>query len=219
MADGVKRVAPRLPTPPPGRSTAGRITTPLPDDLLADQVRRLGYFCIVAAGLWTFALVMDAVIVPLTGAPGAPNNAFGFAVEAAQIVMAGLMLAYLRVSSHAPTTKTDVGLVYMLVIAAGIAAFNNLMDEPFVTRAMQASWITVLILAFSIAAPSTPRKMLMASLLAAAMDPLAVGVRHLVGLGGPSAVVTLILYRAQPCGRCRRDAAVARLPAPRQTAA
>ncbi len=193
MADGVKRVAPRLPTPLPRGDTA-RTTTRLPDELVADQVRRLTYFCVVAASLWTFALVMDAVIVPLSGAPAAPNNAFGFAVEAAQIVMAWLMLAYLRWSNHAPATKTDVGLVYMLANAAGIAAFNNLMDEPFLTRAMQASWIAVLILAFSISASSTPRKMLIGSLLAAAMDPLAVGVGHLLGRGGPSAVVTLILY-------------------------
>ncbi len=42
----------------------GRITTRLPDELLNEQVRRIGLFGVVIGGLWTLGLFIDIVMAP-----------------------------------------------------------------------------------------------------------------------------------------------------------
>jgi eukaryotic-like serine/threonine-protein kinase len=59
---------------------------------------------------------------------------------------------------------------------------------------MQLSWITTLVLVFSMIAPTTPRRMLTASLTAASMDPLAVWATHLTGRPTPTLVETLLQF-------------------------
>ena len=102
-------------------------------------------------------------------------------VEVAEIAFALLMLAYLAWSPASAATKTNAGLGSMLVNAAGIAILNNLIGAPAVSIMMQVSWIAVLILVFSMIAPAPPRKMLLLSLVAASMDPLAAFAARLTG--------------------------------------
>ncbi len=52
----------------------------------------------------------------------------------------------------------------------------------------------MLILVFSMISPASPRRMLLASLVAASMDPLGVWVAHLRGAPTPSALFTLLHY-------------------------
>jgi serine/threonine-protein kinase len=174
----MKRVARCASTP----TTASRTTSTggrLPDDLLREQVRRLTIFCIVAGALWTFALAMDLFVAPSTVDRANPTTTTSVTVAAAEIAGAVLMLAFLRFSSVSSHAKTDVGIVYMLVIAAGIAAENSLIGVPTVTRVMQVSWIAVTILVFSMISPAPPRKTLVVSLIAASMDPVAAWIAHL----------------------------------------
>ena len=42
----------------------GRTTTRLPDELLNEQVRRIGLFGVVIGGLWTLGLFIDIVMAP-----------------------------------------------------------------------------------------------------------------------------------------------------------
>jgi serine/threonine-protein kinase len=58
----------------------------------------------------------------------------------------------------------------------------------------QLSWNTVVILVGSMIMPSTPRKMLATSLVAATMDPLSVWLMHLRGMPVPSVVNTFVLF-------------------------
>ena len=58
-------IQPRVATAQPGGrepSSAGR----LPDEIVSEHVQRLAVFAAIGAGLWTFGLVMDQVITPLT---------------------------------------------------------------------------------------------------------------------------------------------------------
>ena len=186
-----KIIEPRAKTAPPG----ARHTTSwdrLPDDLMSDQVQRLGVFSAVAAALWTYGLVMDALVTPL--AVAAPVRKVNVAIELAAILASGLMLACVRFTKHPLHVKTDVGLWYMLLNAVGVAVLNTSTRVPNLTPDGYVSWITIVILVSSMIIPSSPRKMLLASLAAASMDPLAVWVAHLRGLPVPSLVHTLILF-------------------------
>jgi eukaryotic-like serine/threonine-protein kinase len=84
----------------------------------------------------------------------------------------------------------------MLMNAALIAAANAWAmpalpaGSPDVGR---PSWIALLILIFAMIAPSVPRQMLAASLIAASFDPLAYFIVWLVGGPAPTAVRALIL--------------------------
>ena len=65
---------------------------------------------------------------------------------------------------------------------------------PTTAQMMKLSWITIAILVYSMIAPSSPRKMLVASMVAASMDPLCVWLAHLRGVSVPSVAQTFMLY-------------------------
>src|SRR3954468_15734071 len=166
----------------------------LPDDLLSEQVKRLAGVAGVGSALWTFSLLMNSVIVPATlkAVPLVPRGAL--ILQLVAIVASLAMFVYVRFAAHPLPTKIAAGGAYMLVNAAAIAALNNLFDTPNTSLTMHLSWITVLILLFSITMPVRPRTMLILSLAAASLDPLAVGIARLSGLPAPGLVQTFVLY-------------------------
>ena len=191
MAEHMKIVAPRADTPLAGysgRTISGR----LPDDLVSEQIRRLAVFSAVVGGLWTFGLAMDSIIVPLTLQITRKQPAI--AIELCGIVISALMYLYVRRAGHEPDTKLTAGLVYMVVNAVFIALLNAQTLLRATPSAPSVSWNAVLILVFSMISPASPRRMLLASLAAASMDPLGVWVAHLRGEPTPSALFTLLHY-------------------------
>jgi serine/threonine protein kinase len=81
-----------------------------------------------------------------------------------------------------------------VINAVGVALLNTWtpLPEPIDTRFV--SWVTVVILAHAMIAPSSPGKTLAAALVAASMDPLAVWLAHLRGAHVPTLSETAILY-------------------------
>jgi serine/threonine-protein kinase len=189
----MKVVAPRVPTPAPGVRDTRRTTGRLPDELVSEQVRRLATFSAVIAGLWGYGLAMDTFVLRLV-IPGTPFNAIAIGVELAAIAVSIAMFLYTRYAPSEPDTKAAVGLVYMVLNAVGVALLDTWATMPMVATGPQVSWIAVLILVFSMISPTSPRRMLAASLIAASMDPLGVWVAHLRGVEVPSAVLTLLQY-------------------------
>jgi tRNA A-37 threonylcarbamoyl transferase component Bud32 len=181
---------PRVKTPVPGAldSTA---PSRLPDDLLSEQVRRLAVTSAVGAGLWTFGLVMDNVVTPLTTATVVPRATA--VIELLAIVVSALMFWYVRYANHAPAVKTDVALFYVVLNAIGVSLIN-VERIPATISTGYLSWITIVILVSSMIIPATPRKMLAASLVAASMDPLGIWFAHLRGVAVPSVVHTFVLF-------------------------
>jgi serine/threonine-protein kinase len=175
---------------------AGETTRPsrLPDDLVSEQVKRLAVFAGVGSALWAFSLVMNTLIVPatMTGAPMAPRGAL--VLELVAIAASLAMVLYVRFAPHRTGSKVAFGGAYMLVNAAAIAALNNLFKAPNPHLTMQLSWITIVIMLFSITIPVRPRTMLMLSLAAASFDPLAVGIARLLGFATPGIIQTFVLY-------------------------
>ena len=185
-----KRIEPRLQTPPPGALTTG--TAKLPDDLLCEQVKRVGLMAAVGGGLWLIGLAMDAVIVPATF--GAEISRVSVAVELGAILISALMFVYMKYSDHAPHVKTDVGLGYMIFSALGIAIINTHSVDALEASLGNLSWATIVILVGSMILTTTPRKVLAASLMAASMDPLAMWIAHLRGFPVPSLVGTFVIF-------------------------
>ena len=187
------------------RSETGALfsTCRLPASLLSEQVRRIAVA--VGAGLWAYGMAMDLVVRPLTIGSAVPVK--NVAIEAAAIVASGLMLLYARSARQTPQTKMDVALVYFVLNAAAVALLNNWTHVPAVAMAGLLSWNTVVILVAAMIIPASPGKMLVAALVAATTDPLAVWVAHLRGASVPPVADTFVLF--MPNYAC---AAVAILP-------
>ena len=185
----MKLLARREPTPATATG-GGRTTTRLPEELLEEQTQRLALLCAVVAGLWTFGLVIHVFLAPL--AWGSPVSAEGVAVDLIGIAVAAFMFGYVRFSGDAPQRKADAGLAFLVFNAMGIAVLNTWIVPPSPDAVIQVSWVAVGILVYAVIAPASPRKMLWTALLAAAMDPLALGLAYLLGervLSVPQAVI------------------------------
>jgi serine/threonine-protein kinase len=196
VVNDMKLIARCAATPAPGDSGTGKTTGRLPEELISEQVRRLAIFSAVMGVLWTYGLVVDMVIVPLAMPEVAAHeiNGAGVPIEVGGIVLSALMVLYMRFVPHSAHTKATVGLGYLIANAVGIAMLNNWIVPSTAVPSVHVSWITNLILVFSIIAPTTPRRTLVASLVAASMDPLAAWVAHLRGLPTQSFVQTVLLF-------------------------
>jgi eukaryotic-like serine/threonine-protein kinase len=178
MGSGMMRTsqAPRRiePHQTPGSSAGdtGRGTTRLPTELLSEQAQRLVVFSTVALVLWTFALMLDSFIMPWLW-DGWVRNWRAIVLQLCGSFGSAVWCWYLRRSGTTLESKGDAGVLMMLMHGAGIAAFNAWAVPPAGTDIMRISWICLLILISAMIAPSTPRRMLVASLVVASFDPVA----------------------------------------------
>jgi serine/threonine-protein kinase len=179
----------------PSSSGTGRTTTRLPDELISEQLRRVSIFSAVVGALWTYGLFLDTAIVPVFlpdfAALGIHRKAVP--IELGGIVLSALTWTVLRVSRFRDHQKNVTGLGFMVVNAIGIALLNNWIVPPALVPSIHVSWITNLILVFSMIAPAT-KWMLAGTLLAASMDPLAAWGAHLWGLPTPPVTQVILEY-------------------------
>src|SRR5437764_7362701 len=168
------------------------LTARLPDDLIAAQARRFELFTGIGAGLWTLVLVMDAFLLPAT--VGVVVSRSTLVVEACGALISFALFLYIRYAQCTPQSKTDFSLWYMLTNAAAIAVLNTVIRPPTADSMGHLSWVTIVILVSSMVMPSAPRKILIASLVAASMDPLGVWIAHLRGLPVPSVAGTIAFH-------------------------
>src|SRR4029077_4189944 len=163
----------------------------LPDELLDEQVQRFGIFTAVAAGLWTFALVMDTLVTPHT--VGTTASRLSVAIEIVAALASLSAFFYVRYAGHCAQTKSDAGLWFMLLNTIAVALIDT-RNLPNINLSDHLSWNTIVILVTSMIMPTTPAKMFVASMAAASTDPLAVWTAHLRGVAVPSPLNTLVLY-------------------------
>jgi serine/threonine-protein kinase len=183
----------QLPTAP--SSQTGATAEELPDDLLREATHRLGILAVVWAGLFTIGIVMNDVVAPLLRVPmrdlipwGRPADVVGVL----SITLSIWLWRYTRRLSCRPRLALDLALWYEVLLGLGIGIVNQW--EPQRLLAGRLSWICVLVLLFPMIVPNTPRKTLVASLIAASMDPLGILVAHLRGLETPGLAVILWNY-------------------------
>jgi serine/threonine-protein kinase len=184
----MKLVAPRPPTPvTPAQSRTG---SHLPTDLVADQVQRLKLFAVVGGGLWLIGLIVDVLILP--SLLGAERSTGRVLIQIAGVLTAVAIHLYVCFAPQSAQNKTDAGLWLMVFNAFDVALLETWV--PGELHVGGVSWIAVVILLSAMFLPSTPRKMVVASLIAATMGPLAVWIAHLRGLPVPSLAVTFLIY-------------------------
>lgn len=185
-----KVVARRLPTPhtPP----SGQSSVSMPDDVVSEQVRRIVLFSGVSAFMWSFGLVMDGFVLPAT--IGITPSPWGLAIEAVAVTLTLAVFLFLRFVHMTAHAKCGAGL-WVLLLNASLITFLEIWNIDMAAHAVgHPSWIAILILSSAMIMPSTPRRTLVGSLIAAAMGPAAMWIAHLSGLPAPPVATTLVLY-------------------------
>ena len=181
-------IVPRLTPPPPGSSGPAA----LPTDIVSEQARRTVLFAGVSAFVWAFGLTMDALVVP--AAFGMVPPFVLLALEtAAVVVMVGVFL-FLRFGHYHAHEKCGAGL-WVLLLNALLLTMLELSDTAGAVHVMgRPSWIAIVILTAAMIMPTTPRRTLVGSLIAASMGPIGVGILYLLGRPVPPLNVTVLYY-------------------------
>jgi serine/threonine-protein kinase len=193
----------RLETPPPAAAGA---SSRLPDGVVSEHVRRLAVCAAVGAGLWSYGIVMDALIRPVF--VGVPRSVASIVLEVIGVAVSLMMFRYARCVRHPLHRKIDAGLINFVANAGLIAVINVQTGLAAVNGSRGLSWNTVVILVGAMILPASPRRMLVASLASAATDPIAVWIGELNGAPAASLANTVALF--MPNFAC---AVVAVLPA------
>jgi serine/threonine-protein kinase len=192
-----RTIAPRDSSPASG-ADSGR-STRLPTELLSEQAHRLVVFSMVALVLWSFALLLDSFVMP-TFAAGWVRNWRAITLQVCGASASAVMCWYLRRASTTLEEKGDAGIVMMLMHGAGIAAFNAWAVPPAGDDIMRISWICLLILIYAMIAPSTPRRLFIASVVVASFDPLAYWIAWM--LGGKALAPAYVFIISWPTYAC-----------------
>ncbi|MBP7569923.1 MAG: serine/threonine protein kinase [Acidobacteria bacterium] len=164
----------------------------LPEDVLQETSRRLSTLAVVAAVLWGMALLINNLFP--RGFAGINTHPYpwpGNLVSGIAVVLAVAMGVYARLAG-AGRAALDLGLAFLVVNAFALGLLDEWVEREI--RVRSVSWIAVVILIYAMIAPSTPRKTLLASLVAASMDPLGALIAHLRGLPVPRASEVLLQY-------------------------
>jgi serine/threonine-protein kinase len=191
---------------PSSHSQTGGLTGRIPEEILSDQVRRLTVFAAIGACVWTLALFLGTVVVPALG--GTTDRLWrAVPIEAAGALSSTAVWLYFRRSTASASVKVNAGLALMLLDAALIASLNAwVLPLPSIGH-LHVSWIAILILVYSMIAPSTTRRTLFAALAAASMDPLAFAVAGWLGAEAPP--IATVLLTSWPTFTC---AVIAMIP-------
>ncbi len=160
---------------------------PLPADFLRDQSTRIQLIYVLGVILWAITLVMDNF-----WAPQGDRGPYRPLIEVAGMAISAVLACLVHFGRARDATKADVGVAFMVLNALGLALLNSWAPQSTTVRPL--SGITALILIFGMFAPSRPAKMLLATSVAASMDPLGVWIAHLRGLPVPSPLNTLLLF-------------------------
>ncbi len=151
-----------------------------PEDVLHDTSRRLSLLCVVAASLWTVALLI-ANLLPPDFQGTLDNHPYpwpGNLVGGLAIATAVAMFAYVRLAPDRQR-KLDLGVGFLIVNAFAVGLLDEWAAPP--DRIRSVSWIAVIILTYAMIAPTTPGKTLAGCLVAASMDPLGALITFLRG--------------------------------------
>ncbi len=171
------------------RGTIPKSLSGMPDDMLSDAARRLGWVgMLYAVG---FFLVYFVTRLAMGQATGLVNIRGGIA--AASIVMGVAVFVYSKRQDVPAARILNLGLAFEVVGALGIAAsefwgvFPVLDDASLMTGFVGIPWECVWIIGFPLVAPNTPRRILAASLAAASAGPVVILLSVAAGQPPPDA--------------------------------
>jgi serine/threonine-protein kinase len=142
--------------------------------------------------MWSFGLVMDGLVLPLTlGIQPSPAALVLDAIAAAITLTVFLFIRFVHLHTH---TKCLAG-TWVMLLNAGLITALEIVNVRLVENGVgRPSWIAILILASAMIMPSTPRRTLIASLAAASMGPLGMAIAAVVGFPVPPLGTVLVVY-------------------------
>jgi len=148
---------------------------PLPYDLLKEASRRLEIMSLVGAVLWVIGTVGDRIaLLAMTHGNRIWLHGQTTDIIAATSVLASLALFfYIRRGDRDPRFILDLGLVYMVFTAAALGLMMHWFRVPKEWPVSpMISWIGAVVLMSAAIVPNSPRKTLVAGLVAVSMNPL-----------------------------------------------
>ena len=189
MAKSKKPMAvPKLGTPTGMSSTARSRWHTLPPELLNQACKRVRIMIASVGALWLVAFIMDLFIARVldhhhTGGmimmDRFPANVIGWTGLGSAIVV----LLLVRRFTFRPHTLINIGVVYQIFTAALVALLTNI--QPHFGEG-RISWLCMIILIQPAVVPTPPIKTLVASLIIATMDPIAVWIASMRGASIPN---------------------------------
>ena len=199
MKSDPRLVGPQQPVSTPASLKRKHGDRDLPEDLLRAASLRLGIMSLLYAVLWFVGVTLGHLSAHLID-PG--SNRWlqldaGDAIAVAAVIVSLGLFAYTRRGQRDPRFVLDLGLWYMIFTAFALSQLFHLGGVPVSgTTLPEISWVGAIILMFAAIVPSTPRKMLIAGLIAASMNPLTMLIfdRHHVGSLGPWTRALLMHY-------------------------
>jgi tRNA A-37 threonylcarbamoyl transferase component Bud32 len=172
---------PQSSTPPALTDSQGRSRT-LPPDLLREASQRLGILSLLGAVLWFLGTLLGHISLRAQSPPGDTRwRSIALPVDViAAVSIIGSLALYAYTRRHKESKiSLDLGLAYMIASSLGIGLLMHLGmvysgGRPPANRpiAPEISWIGVEMLLFAAIVPTRPRKTIMASLVAASMNPI-----------------------------------------------
>ena len=181
------------------RLTSGGRT--LPYDLLQEASHRLGILSLVGAALWVSGTALYHLLaMRALAAPGdtswirpLPSDA----VNSLAAIVSVALFVYTRKANREPQFILDLGLVYMVFTAMAIGIVMHWIPDSKGSHVIPTiTWTGAVVLMFAAIVPNAPSKTLVASLLAASMNPLAMLLARARGVWdfGPTINVIVMHY-------------------------
>jgi len=151
--------------------------------MLGQTCRRVGILSIVFASLWAITLILNNLVAGWLGEMAfmrylwpAPGN-----LVATIGVASSLGMTWLAHRLSGKAILLEVGAGFLVLQCLLIAILSQWGPVPISPR---VSWVCIPILFYPAIVPNTPRRTLITSLLAASMEPVALGLSHLRGAQG-----------------------------------
>jgi eukaryotic-like serine/threonine-protein kinase len=172
--------APHLIGPPPVSTPAnlnrsGGSSRDLPDDLLRAASIRLGAMSLLFAVLWIVGEVAGHLAEHTIHPESQRWLQFdtGDWIAVAAVIVSLALFAYTRKGERDPRFMLDLGLGYMVFTAFSLGLLFHLGGVSKTAEIVpQISWIGAVVLMFAAILPTTPKKMLIAGLIAVSMNPI-----------------------------------------------
>ncbi len=179
-----RRLLGRRPSTPVRTTTSSRPGQSLPSELLGQTCRRVGIVSIVFASLWVITLILNNIVAGWLGQMAFMQALWPFPGNLVSSigVASSIGMTWLAHRLSGKPMLLDVGAGYLVLQCLLIAILSQWAPVPISPR---VSWVCIPILFYPAIVPNTPRRTLITSLLAASMEPVALGLSHLRGAQVP----------------------------------
>ena len=185
---GDLRIARRHATP----ETAGSGSVSASGDSTREALRRLRWIAGATSVMPLLLLGITAVIAP----PGSPQrDALGSTAALFGLGVLVSIATFVTLGNEriAPSVRLDVGFGFQVALAFVIGVFRHLMPWAPGDGFREISPVSAVILIFAAVVPNKPRRTLLASLSAAAMDPLGLVIAVARGNAAPPAAQVIVI--------------------------